>query len=147
MKKEFVILIALVAVISVTTEIFAQNSETSQTAMLHQMSMSSDVSGDFGFFMAGSGTVLIDWGDGSESETHTLKDYDIFKWLSYDHKFEHSYSDASVRTITITGENITHLLCGGILSLDVSKNPVLKYLYCGMDILPGSKLRARYCKK
>jgi len=78
-------------------------------------------------YMADSGDFTIDWGDGSEIETHTLQDYSD-KWYSSSENFWiHNYSNTSSRTITITGRNITHLLCSVIqlTSLDVSRNTKL----------------------
>jgi len=135
MKKVFLILVTLMAV---TTNKFARNSDT------HQMIISSDALGEFRIYMAGSGTISIDWGNGTGIETHSLKDYEPYKWSRTPYyEFRQAYSVASVRTITITGENITHFRCGDILSLDVSKNPALKYLYFGMDILHRSERRGK----
>jgi len=93
--------------------------------------------------MTGSGTITIDWGDGTESKTYTLLPIDDYHWskgLLQDYGYRHTYSDASVRTIKITGENITHLQLGSrILSLDVSKNPVLTWLHCGWEIVKDGK--------
>ena len=84
-------------------------------------------------YMAGSGTITIYWGNGRE--THSLKDYVERKFpYSSEYEYSHSYSDTSFRTITIIGENITHLDCwyyqNKINELDVSKNPKLEYLDC-----------------
>jgi len=98
------------------------------------------------FIMAGSGTVTIDWGDGSEITTHTLLEFygtpfdegfvpELFKGF-YDalnkHTYSHSYSGTFSKNITITGENITLLSCQGkqLTSLDVSKNIALIWLNC-----------------
>ena len=89
--------------------------------------------------MAGTGTVTIEWGDG-ENETRELlpHDYD-FNDADKSAKFVFSqiYSNAASRTITITGENITHLRCGYNLlkTLDVSQNAALEILYCNANQL------------
>jgi len=80
------------------------------------------------FQLAGSGTITIDWGDGTQSETHSLTSSDPFSAESY----WHMYSDNSTYTVTITGNNIEHLDCyeTSLTSLDVSKNPALIGLSC-----------------
>ena len=68
--------------------------------------------------------VIIDWGDGTEKEEYrNINDYI---------KYTHTYSDENAHTITITGENIVHLLCveNRLSSLDVSKNTALTDLNC-----------------
>ena len=85
--------------------------------------------------MAGSGTVSINWGDGSKIETHTLQapDYKYGVWYSSDDYFHvHEYPSASSRRITITGEDITYLDCSRnqLTELDVSKNSALIILGC-----------------
>ena len=91
------------------------------------------------FFMAGIGTVTIYWGDG-ESETRELLPpdndfYDADKNAKF--AFLRIYSSAASRTITITGENITHLKCANNLlkTLDVSQNTTLEILYCNANQL------------
>ena len=77
--------------------------------------------------LMGSGTVIFDWGDGSEKETTELvyDDEGVF-WNS------RKYSNTSFRTITITGENITGLNCSyqKLTKLDVSQNTALTKLNC-----------------
>jgi len=105
------------------------------------------------FSMAGSGTITIDWGDGTV-ETKTLLVFSYDRALSYNddtYMFTHSYSASSAHTIRISGNNITHLTIGRKLvaisnssktyhsikltSLDVSRATTLKALDCwGSDI-------------
>ena len=79
--------------------------------------------------MAGSDSVTIDWGDNSAIEKHQFA-------VGYS-KFGHSYSDASNRTIIITGKNIEGLMCAKIqlTGLDVSENTRLTSLYCNHNLL------------
>lgn len=83
----------------------------------------------------GSGTATIAWGDGTKKKKHELTGFD--KYWDEEKKDEytvsHNYSGTSVRTITITGNNITHLGCFslGLTDLDVSKNSALIGLVCG----------------
>ena len=101
--------------------------------------------------LAGSGTVAIDWGDGSEIITGTLEEYNRRWW--YKREYSYGYANESSRTITITGENITHISCEGKLtSLDVSKNVELTYLECRfcqlnvLDISKNTKLSRLICQ-
>ena len=76
------------------------------------------------FYLAGSGVATVDWGDGSAKVSLTLDEYGI--------PFEHTYTNASIRTITINGDNITRLDCRyNITSLDVSRCTELTKLSCG----------------
>jgi len=83
---------------------------------------------DRSFQLAGTGTVTIDWGDG------TVKKYTLTSNFS---DFNHIYSSASARTITIIGENITHFNCFfyELSNLDVSNNPALIELYADANQL------------
>lgn len=96
------------------------------------ITMTSTKSGEVSFLIAGSGTMIINWGNGKKSETHTLSDYDD-DFLST-HRYSHTYAyyDTTRRTITIRGKNITHLNCieNQLISLDVSSNTALKGLWC-----------------
>ena len=76
------------------------------------------------FYLAGSGTATVDWGDGTEKVTLTLNDNRV--------RFEHDYPNATIRNITINGENIKKIFCAGngLTSLDVSKATELTYLWC-----------------
>jgi len=58
------------------------------------------------FQLKGSGTAIVDWGDGSEKQTAELELIDEYGWTQ---RISHTYSDTIPRTITITGENITGL--------------------------------------
>jgi len=99
-----------------------------------QMTMTLKPDGEVILIMAGTGTVTIDWGEKSPSETHTLLVYDKDDWQNdwQKYSYRHVYSRKSARTITITGANITHLECNrlGLKSLDVSKNNSLTSLNC-----------------
>ena len=80
---------------------------------------------EIGFELAGSGVVTIDWGDGSEKITLTLTE-------GVNNTFRRVYLNASIRTITVSGDSITKLNCEfrHLTSLDVSKNTALTKLYC-----------------
>ena len=109
-----------------------------------QMTMTLQPKGKVSIAMAGTGTMTIDWGDGTTNETHTLEAFDKearYTDLLIDqskYRCSHTYSGSSTRTITIIGENITHLRCPilGLTSLDISSNTKLIHLDCaGNDYL------------
>ena len=77
-------------------------------------------SGSEKFYLVGSGVATVDWGDSSEKVSLTLDETQV--------TFEHTYPNASIRTISINGDNITGVYCSGITSLDVSKNTELTKL-------------------
>ena len=90
----------------------------------------------FVIYMAGSGTITIDWGDGSSHETHVLLEYNKDDW-GEQYEYSHNYSTMASRSITVSGENIKHLYCDGndLTNLDVSKNNKLTNLHCSKNQL------------
>ena len=74
----------------------------------------------------GNGTAIINWGDGAPNTHVTLSN------SMYGEEIRHAYKKNTAYIITVIGQNITHLNCGGmgLRSLDVSKNPALKELHC-----------------
>jgi len=98
--------------------------------------------------LTGSGEATIDWGDGNvvskslDDEPHSYQDY------------THNYASTSSRTITITGKNITFLVCpeNQLTSLDVSKNTTLKILACRsnqlihLDVSKNTALESLFCR-
>jgi len=131
--------------------IFASCEKDNDDAQSISMTVPPDEPGLFS--IAGSGTITIDWGDGT-IETKTLLAFSYDRALSYDddtYMFAHSYSGSSTHTIRISGNNITHLTIGrklvesssssktyhsiNLTSLDVSRVTALKALDCwGSDI-------------
>jgi len=98
--------------------------------------------------LSGSGTAIINWGDGTPN-THVTLSEEI-----YSNEVRHVYSKNIGHTVTIIGHNITFLDCSGNLltSLDVSKNPALKELYCfnnfltSLDVSNNTELTLLYAK-
>ena len=96
-----------------------------------RMRMTVEGSGEVSIILTGSGTVTIDWGDGSDRTTREL---DREGW------FSKTYAGLGRHTITITGNDITGLgwgidtrgsrMQGGatLTSLDVRRNPKLMRL-------------------
>ena len=87
------------------------------------------------FYLSGTGTVIINWGDGTPNETTTFMD-------GVTQYYSHTYTISTIRTITIFGDNVTYLCCGHnpgdsgdifnnqLTGLNVSKNASLRYLEC-----------------
>jgi hypothetical protein len=89
------------------------------------MTLTTAKEGKVSFYLRGTGTATVDWGDGSPSETSALAS-------DSEKTFPHTYSGTGSRTVTITGGNVTYLNCSAnqLTALDVSKNTGLKELYC-----------------
>ena len=88
--------------------------------------------------IGGSGTVTIDWGDGSEVETGELiPTPDGFPPELNASWYQRLYPDASARNITIIGEDITFFACyqNQLTQLDVSQNTALQILICSENQL------------
>ena len=100
-----------------------------------KMTMCSQKMGVLNIYLAGTSKITIDWGDGSKIETHSLSAFVTV--LDDKYRYSHHYGSASARTITITGENITHFDCreNELTSLDVCKNTALTVLICGNNQL------------
>jgi len=121
--------------------------------------------------IAGTGSVTIDWGDGRESETYTLKPYVYPEWeYAVDHfssksyNYGHTYFNGAY-TIKIEGDNITHFECSakrrtgwglgwGLAGLDVSRSPALQWLSCcdnyyltSLDVSKNTALTYLRCSK
>jgi len=102
--------------------------------------------------LAGSGAVTIDWGDGSEIITGTLKEYNARWW--YKTEYSYNYTNDSSHTITITGENITHIRCDGnhLTDLELSRNTALTSLECrfnrltSLDVSKNTNLLRLICQ-
>jgi len=100
--------------------------------------------GIYSVWIAGTGTVSIDWMDGTNSrmKTYTLSEYDENDWnvttnfINDKYRITHDYPPKEYHTerywvgIKITGENITHIYCDYIRNLDVGKNTTLEWLSC-----------------
>ena len=91
----------------------------------------------------GSGTVSIDWGDASETETREFIP-DNFGCANAD--FTHRYSVKHEHAITITGENtacITGLTVdiNHLTALDVSQNTALERLCCCINYIKELDVR------
>ncbi|MCL2068176.1 MAG: fibronectin type III domain-containing protein [Treponema sp.] len=83
---------------------------------------------DINFQLWGSGTVTVDWGDGTTPTTRTFSS-NIYRLES----FAYVYGGAGNRTITIIGQNVTELYLtnssNGLSSVNFTGNPVLDFLH------------------
>ena len=108
-----------------------------------KIKMTTETGGGFSFRLAGSGVATVDWGDGSEKVSLTLNEYGV--------EFSHTYPNASMRTITISGDNIMGLFCYQITSLDVSRCTELTMLSFShtpltkLDVSKNTALTKLYC--
>lgn len=138
-----------------------------------QIKLTSQYSKEIKMLIAGTGDMTVDWGDGT-CERFTLlaeivkeEDNDYYdNWYNdyysdwRDNKIEtlkygyrHIYSNKSIHTITLIGENITHLCCDGnqLTNLDVSNNTSLAFLSCDgnelttLDVGKNIKLEYLQC--
>jgi len=78
--------------------------------------------------MGGSGFATIDWGNGIKEK----KSFDE-GWLDFNYEYEND----TLRTITITGDKITKLICYGnkLKTLNVSGFTELEWLHCAANEL------------
>ena len=98
-----------------------------------EMTMTTESAVTVNFQIGGTGKMTINWGDGSEIETHHLlpSSYEDF-WGNTDNRYSRRYAKASTCTITITGDNVTHFYyySNPITRLDVNNNSALFVLEC-----------------
>jgi len=141
MKKVFVhyIIVATLA----TSAAFAQEPG--------KITMSRQSHGEVRFLMEGTGKATVDWGDGTTEECSLEETEEVIvytcshitgndtTWIGAKKGGDRSrfYIGDSLRTITITGENITLLECRNnkITSIDISKNAALTELDCSRNQL------------
>jgi len=120
-----------------------------------KIKMTTEAGGQIIVFLAGSGVATVDWGDGSEKVTLTLNENIYNPMQGFGVMFEHTYPNASIRTITINGNHITGLGCGLnrdlVTSLDVSRCTELTVLVCNygsfasFDVSKNTALTYLHC--
>ena len=108
----------------------------------YKIKITREEGGYFPLMLKGNGVATVDWGDGSEKVSLTLNEEKSVE-------FEHSYPNASIRTIIINGDNITGLTCYGISNLDVSRCTELTLLGCSgtftsLDLRKNTALKGLY---
>jgi len=108
------------------------------------------------FLLCGSGVATVDWGDGSEKVTLTLNECSSYiNYLSNQGatNFRHTYPSETIRTITISGDNIMGVQCySSITSLDVSRCTELTKLIVednrrltSLDVSKNTNLTQLWC--
>ena len=117
------------------------------------ITMTTEMNGVIDIFMAGSGSVSIDWGNGSEPYKYSLKNYNDLG-DGRDDRFWFSHACTPGTSIRISGSRITHLICGNnqLSAIDVKGNPSLKELACygnpirDLDVSHNTALEFLNCK-
>ena len=96
--------------------------------MFATVQFASDVTVEFSLW--GTGTMTIDWGDGTDIETHQLASYEEYAQGTGNISFKHTFYGASTCTVQLTAANIVHFGArfAHLISLDVSDNSALQDL-------------------
>ena len=155
MKKvvfNYLVIAALAVTAAFTSCGGGSGSSGSSSKSSGKIKMTTERGGECKFRLAGSGVATVDWGDGSEKTMLTLNE------SREGVEFNHTYPNASLRTITINGDNITMLsmpMVFGIsffdvTSLDVSRCTELTILVCNgkftsLDVSKNTALIALGC--
>ena len=139
-----------VATITATTEEGGKKAQCVVTTVYGGLMQMTMVTAAYvpGISLAGNGKATIDWGDGSKTDVLTLSPNTSDRVYVY-----HTYSGTTAHTITITGKNITRLICGSnhLTELDVSKNTALTELVCQdnqlteLDVSKNTALTGLWC--
>ena len=116
-----------------------------------KITMTTTDSGLMSINLLGTGSATIDWGDGASEEV-TLFASDDWSILS-SHAFDHPYSSAAAKTITVTGAvtGFGSYHNGRASDLNVSGCPGLKLLDCNteaftaLDLSKNTKLEILDC--
>ena len=149
--KTPIILLAVLAIVAGSCGGRAKEAKEAQTENTpddgtKQMTMTTSKEGLVEIRLAGTGTAVINWGDGTPNDTVPIVPYNT-------KAFPYIYTTSGARTITITGDSITTLYCDNnqLTALDVSKNTKLTNLYCSgnqlttLDVSKNTYLRELYC--
>ena len=136
MKHTFFSIIYMMAIV-----IFAIAFAACENGGENKMSLTINIKGNVSIFLAGSGSAAIDWGDGTKKGKYELTYFGESLFWDEEREDEytksHYYSGTSVRTITITGKNITRLDCSGLglTNLEICNYPTLIMLGCRINQL------------
>jgi len=130
MKRRLLYIIAAAMLLQVAVSSCKKDDEEQSMMTLTVTLTEPTVHESIRFYLKGSGTAVIDWGDGLPYDTITLSD-------TGDTRCERPYSGLINREIKIYGDGITSLdfstslnIFNKLTSLDVSKNPALTSLNC-----------------
>ena len=122
---------------------YLDNGQEEPPAELPKMTITLTKSGNVTFGISGSGSITINWGDGSATQTYNIS--------SGNTNLTHSGSGS--RTITISGANITRLDCSDnqVTQINVSEITTLTHLFCndneltGLDVSANNRLAMLLC--
>lgn len=130
-KSNVIIYLAMIAA-TVLMLVFASCKDDENMSKMTMITAKSEV----GFRLGGAYTADIDWGDVSPKEIVELS-IDPKAPHNAAIRLLHSYSNEMPHTITITGNNVTHLDCLGLplTLLDVNNNSALFSLDCSYSQL------------
>lgn len=120
-----------------------------------KMTMTTAKEGLVRIALSGTGTAVINWGDGAPNETVTFTGSIT--------RYSHTYAGTTAHTITIIGDDIMSFWCGSdpsyngdifnnqLISLDVNENSALTRLNCNynelknLDLSKNPALTDLYC--
>ena len=92
-----------------------------------QMTLTLDKSGIVSLGISGSGSISINWGDGSAIQTTNI----------YGNNTNFTHSGNGTRTITVAGLNIMRLDCSDnqVSNMNINEISTLTHLYCNDNVL------------
>jgi len=133
---------------AITVIVLSSCGDNESTRKMTMRTTASEVS----FSLEGTDKATVNWGDG-KSETVRLRVWG--NWGSSPTNFKHSYSTKSTHTITISGQHVgsIYIQSSELISLDVSRNTVLGFLFCPdnqiniLDIGNITELSQLYCSE
>ena len=170
-EQTFILLIVAVCLVTVKTVVATEAMQRNSMGFLSisstdsnfavatepmQMTATLNGKGFLGISLAGTGSAIIDWGDGTKIKIDTLPNDLPHSMTSLHNKF---YDSAFQYSVTVLGRDITHFrISGGAYSgislleeLDVSENTALVELYrfgrlaSNLDVSKNTALRTLYC--
>lgn len=107
----------------------------------NRITMVTTFEGELKIYLIGTSRTTISWGDGKSQPVILTDPADLSS--IYEYGFQHTYTSANIKTITIAGDNITGLITGWqetVTALDVNLCPSLKYLNCNYEQLTSLNL-------
>jgi len=152
MNKYFSYIIGIIVILTSCEK----DNEFQRENDLKDINITTTFVGEMKIYLIGTGKVNIDWGDGNhDAVTLTYSDYIL------DNPFPHTYAKMGEKEIVITGNNIVGLSTNTafspwgstskIITLDVSRCPELKFLYCqgelltSLNVSKNTALESLYC--
>ena len=131
----YIILTAIAVIATACTVSGTLNDDVNLAPVMNDeihMTLTTTKSGEVTIEVAGSGYIVINWGNGTTTGPHNISGVSSF--------FAHSYSGTNTHTITITGDNIVRVGCSDnqITGIDVSKINTLTHLFCSNNDMTGT---------